>query len=297
VTRTYYNTVSLFSAQLDDDPGPFPDELAHRLWWADYGPLHAHLLMDGYWDASLRHRAELVSADPAYRAALAHLFSRQETIEQQLNGYYDVAIDWAGMHDVAQDPPGSAEDKMAMLSYKMAVAAQSEFGLLYTASDHARATAALKNHYRYHPNAHNATMNLSETILEIQWLRPVQMSGAGHSWVVCGYNTGVTPYQFLMNYGLGNAPVWATVDDMFPGPHEAIRRIAPDDVVRFVGNTIHGDGSPAIPYRDLAVAAANAPTDCTLIFRAGSDNPFAASSVTLDRAMTLKGVDVRIRPQ
>ena len=67
--------------------------------------------------------------------------------------------------------------------------------------------------------------------------------------------------------------------------------------MRFVGNTVAGDGSPAVPYRDLAVAAAHAPTGCTLIFRAGSDNPFAASSVTIDRAMTLKGVDVRIRPQ
>ena len=56
-------------------------------------------------------------------------------------------------------------------------------------------------------------------------------------------------------------------------------------------------GSPSDPYVDVEQALANAPDGATLIFKAGSDNTFSATSLTISRPMTLKGADATIRKQ
>jgi hypothetical protein len=72
-------------------------------------------------------------------------------------------------------------------------------------------------------------------------------------------------------------------------------RIAPAGVVKFVGYLLSGDGSPSTPYRNVESAIASAPSGATLIFKAGSDNTFSATELTISRPFTLKGKDVIIR--
>ena len=73
--------------------------------------------------------------------------------------------------------------------------------------------------------------------------------------------------------------------------------LAPVNVVKFVGATSAGDGSPSSPYLNIETARDVAPDGATLIFKAGSDNTFAAATLTLSRPMTLKGSDAIIRKQ
>jgi hypothetical protein len=74
-------------------------------------------------------------------------------------------------------------------------------------------------------------------------------------------------------------------------------QIAPQNVVRFVGATSAGDGSPNDPHRNIEEAVAEAPNGATLIFKAGSDNTFSAATLTITKPLTLKGVDVVIRKE
>jgi hypothetical protein len=137
---------------------------------------------------------------------------------------------------------------------------------------------------------------------EIQWLRPAGLggsnaSGGGHAWVVHGYNTATDPArQFLMNFGWsGSSDGWYTFDNVpFPLNHDMMTRIAPLDMVKFVGG-VEGDGSPGHPYPNIVEAIADAPNGATLIFKAGSDNLFSGAPLIIDRPFTLKGKDVTIR--
>ena len=61
------------------------------------------------------------------------------------------------------------------------------------------------------------------------------------------------------------------------------------DNVRFVGAGNAGDGSPNDPYKNIEEAIAEAPDHATLIFKAGSVNTFAASTLVIDRPFTLRG--------
>jgi hypothetical protein len=66
--------------------------------------------------------------------------------------------------------------------------------------------------------------------------------------------------------------------------------------VRFVGNDWFGDGSPSDPYLNLSRALESAPAGVTLVFKAGSSNGNSGQTITLDRAMTLRGFNVTIQP-
>ena len=79
---------------------------------------------------------------------------------------------------------------------------------------------------------------------------------------------------------------------MYPDDQDQLFRIAPRDVVRFVGGYGPGDGMPSSPYWDIDEALWFAPDHATLIVKAGiTDN---ISGGIIDRPLTLKGYDVTI---
>ena len=71
-----------------------------------------------------------------------------------------------------------------------------------------------------------------------------------------------------------------------------ITQIAPENSVKFVGNSTSGDGSPDSPYQNIETALVSAPDNATLVFKAGSDNTFSTNTLTINRPLTLKGCDV-----
>ena len=161
------------------------------------------------------------------------------------------------------------------------------------------AATALPDHFRYDDDATFASRNVNTMVTEIQWLRPVQLGGqsdsGGHSWVVCGYNKGTSPWQFLMNMGWGGGSTdWYSVDEVFPNDQGHTTRIAPEIVVEFVGGSAGGDGSPSSPYQTIYTALASAADGATLIFKAGTSHTITGDSLTIDRPVTLKGHNVTI---
>ena len=134
---------------------------------------------------------------------------------------------------------------------------------------------------------------------EIQWMRPVQLCGSsetgGHCWVVAGYNKGTSPWQFLMNMGWGGGTTeWYTCDDVFPNDQVHAVKIAPQGVVKFVGGSSGGDGTPNSPYQDLSTALTEVPDGTTLVFNAGTTHTYPDTSLVLDRPLTLMGHEVTI---
>ncbi len=91
--------------------------------------------------------------------------------------------------------------------------------------------------------------------------------------------------------------LWYSLDQVFPKNQDMTIQIAPLNVVKFVGAAVSGHGSPAAPYLGIEEALANASDGATLIFKAGSDNTFAASALTIDRPLTLKAMGATIRKQ
>jgi hypothetical protein len=71
--------------------------------------------------------------------------------------------------------------------------------------------------------------------------------------------------------------------------------IAPHNVVRFVGGTDPGDGSPDDPHENIVEAIQSFPDHATLIFKAGSTNYFSTSPLVIDRPCKLWGINVVIR--
>ncbi len=300
-STVYYDkrfTTSWNSTPLAQSVG-IPTEFVGRLEWVATGG--GQLRMNGYWDESIHYAATQISDGVLYTNALGTLWSRMTPTTATLHVVHDgVTVNWSLLNDDHADPPDAGDDEAAELSYQFAVACHMGFGLWGSGSNHDEACDALADHFRYDPDSYNTTGGDHWITDEIAWLRPVQLAGAsdsgGHSWVIHGYDTSTVPTEFLMNMGWGGAPAWHLRDEVFPIGQSFIVNIAPASVVRFVGAATPGDGTPAQPYRDLAAAAAAAPSGATLIFQAGSDNGFAGASITLDRPMTLKGVDVTIRP-
>ncbi|NTV03424.1 hypothetical protein HGA89_00715 [bacterium] len=276
------------------------DAFSGRLDWdAGNGGM---LLMTGYWDDSLHNAAKQLSNTISFQIALDNLWDDMLESTSTYTIYNDnVTVDWSLLGDDHNDPPDGGDFEAADLSYEFAVACDTDFGLWASGSDHEKASAALSDHFRYDPDCHNTTASDYTIIDEIAWLRPVQLAGSepgsGHSWVVLGYNAAVSPAEFLMNFGWGGTNAWHSRDEVYPDNQSCIVDLAPASVVRFVSSgLVGGDGTPSQPYANIAVAAANAPSGATLIFRAGGDCTFPDAMVTINRPMTLKGVDVTIGP-
>ncbi len=210
------------------------------------------------------------------------------------------------MQDSHAPPPDAGDAEAAELSYHAGIAADMDYGLWGSGAWLSPgALEAFENNFRYDQDAVHGLRDINRMTEEIQWLRPLELggsdsSGRGHAWVIYGYNKGTDPNrQFLMNMGWGGASDgWYSCDSVpvgFTISQEQVTHIAPLSVVKFVGSTGYGDGSPANPYLNIEEALNAAPNGATLIFKAGSDNAFVLSTLVIDRPLTLRGKDVTIR--
>lgn len=293
---------------LADDPY-IPQGWEDRLEWtsADGGKLR----MNGYWDNSLHKAAEEISDDGAYQAAFDSLFARLNFSSQNCYANFGAtSYDWSIMQDTHSDPPDIGADEVAKLCYHAGIAAGMDYGIEESSSSlwipgGKDVLDALENNFRYDSDAdHDYGTDIDQMSEEIQWLRPIQVrgqdaDGAGHTWVIYGYNKGTDPNrQFKMLMGWGDPGEWLTLDEIPESEWQAyLHHIAPKNVVQFVGASDPGDGSPDDPYENIAEAIAEAVDNTILVFKAGSDNTFSGSSITIDRPLTLKGRNVTIHQE
>jgi hypothetical protein len=272
---------------------------ADRLEWtpSDGGKLR----MTGYWDASIKGRAEdpdyILNYTTDYQTALDALYNRLTQSGTVCSADFGAATyDWSILRDYHADPPDPGDAEVAELSYHCAVSVNSVFGLLGTSSSGPEIANAMPAYFFYDPDAITVPTNVFTMVEEIQWMRPIAMGGCGHLWVILGYDkvTGPT-WLFLRNMGwLGSNDGWYAVDDYCPvGGMEHVVYIAPNSA-HFVGNVAPGDGSPDNPHMTLNEALASAADGSTLIFKAGTDHAYFGSELVIDRPMTLMGEDVMI---
>ncbi len=272
----------------------------------EYDGATHELRMRGYWDYSLTDSARNLlldpngDPDPDYVDALMGLYDDLTADTQNYSLNFGLTpFDWNAIQDAHTTPYGSEDAAVAHLCYSAGIACSMGYGYKSSATDTGHAANAYSDHFYYDPDAVYVTRNTSTMMEEIRWLRPVQMSGhsdaGGHSFVACGYNSDVDPPQFLINKGWGGgATAWLTVDDFFPNDAHHVIYIAPRSIVRFVGGTYGGDGSPAQPYLNLSTALGDAPDDTTLIMAAGSAHTVTAAAATINRPLILKGHQVTI---
>lgn len=284
------------------DPVVIPPKFAGRLEWvAD--TVGGYLRMNGWWDESILGKAMEIPGGYQYTLALWDLFARMETVNTNyIIDHSKVSIAWEMLDDEHADPPGIDDIEVAELCYHVAAASNMQFGLWFSGAYDRGAYDAYVYHCGYDADCDTLDLNPVTMVHEIAWQRPVQLGGhgtlGGHSWVAFGYDMRELPTQFLMNLGWGGAPDWQEVDELFPDDQSMIVYISPASVIRYVSSGLFGgDGTPAQPYANLAVAAAQAPDDATLIFATGCESLFPGTTATVDRPMTLRGIDVTIRPE
>jgi len=288
---------------LTDDPG-IPVSWNGRLeWQVDNG---GELRMAGYWDNTVYGSASAIDDSPEYQTALSALWGRMTQYAQEIPAHPGATTyGWSLMLDNYAGVPFDDPAAVAVMNLcrDVAVTANTVFGLRGSSAYISNARNALVNHFRCDPDAVVLSRDTDLMIEEFQWLRPVQMAGgdgqgAGHAWMTCGYDTGPEPDLFLVNRGHGGGSTeWLAIDEYWASDQIHITRIAPQGVVRFVGNTVSGDGSPANPFENIAAALSSVDDGTTLIFKAGSINTFAGTSLTIGRPMTLKGWNVSIQAQ
>jgi hypothetical protein len=217
------------------------------------------------------------------------------------------------MKDVHTDPPGAGDAEVAELCFHAGVSISTDYGIFSSASSEAAVEYALENHFRYDPDVREYNLDIAMMIEELQWSRPLIFNGrdfgadSGHAWVVTGYDRRGSDTLFGMNFGWnGEADGWYACDKIdwdedgewdFTVDQDHVARIAPVNMVRFVGAADPGDGSPSDPHQNIEEAVASAPNNATLVFRAGSDNTFPNAPLVIDRPMTLRGLGVVIRKE
>jgi hypothetical protein len=280
----------------------------NRLYWTS--AYSGRLYMSGRWDGSIYWSARGkcnggVDCDNAdYHGALETLWDRltQDPVTCYAN-FGSTTYNWNSMRDSHTDPPDSGDAEAAELSHHAGIAVGMGYGVLASTAGLTR--NGLVDHFRYDSDAAEATRNVNTMVEEIQWYRPVEIAGSepgvgGHSWIVCGYNQNTTPWQFRMNMGWGGGSTeWHSVDEVFPDNQWNTIRIAPKDVVKFVGGGTRGDGTPNSPYSDLETALGTVVDGTTLVMKAGTTHslPRTGDYVVLDKPITLMGHMVTIIPQ
>jgi hypothetical protein len=276
-----------------------------RLRWRYIDGIGGRLEMSGYWDWSIKAMAEDTTGTysgnytPAYRTALDLLYDlmpRDSTYHYANFG--TATYNWSLIEGNHSDPVDAGDTETAKLNYHTGIAVNSTYGLRGTSSSCPETSDNVPLYFRYDADATTVPANETTMTEEIAWLRPLSIGGCGHAWVVHGYDSSTDPDRlFLMNFGWGGgSDGWYVADTRCPisGMEQAVR-LAPAGVVKFVGSVLSGDGSPNTPYRNVESAIASAPDGATLIFKAGSDNLFAATELTISRPFTLKGNNVTIR--
>lgn len=293
---------------LVDDPG-IPGGWGGRLEWtaADGGKLR----MNGYWDGSRYGGAQNINDDPDYLNALQTLWDNLTLASTNcVANFGATTYNWSIIEDTHTDPSDTGDAEVAKLCYHAGIAVGMGYGVWGSGASTSNVEDALEDHFRYDYDATYGARNINTMTEEIQWLRSLELrgtrhdtlGGGGHAWVVFGYNKATDPEQFKMNLGWGGGcDGWYSCDNIPCAPfvlgQAHVTRIAPKDVVGFVGAANLGDGSPGDPYQDVEEAIDEAPDNATLIFKAGSDNTFSIDTLTIDRPFTLKGKDVTIRKE
>jgi hypothetical protein len=272
-------------------------------WTATNG---GQLEMMGYWDWSMVEKAQGLSTDAAYQSALLALYYRltygsrlcEVDLAQQ-------TYDWDLMPDQATDENDPGAQEAAKISYHFAVAVDMDFGVMGSSASTADAGFILWRSFYYSDDNRYEARNVDTMLYELRYMRPIQFTanrttdGAGHAWVVYGYNTGTSPTQFLMHFGWGGSnDGWYSCDNIngdWNDNQNILKRVAPADVVRFVYNGgLNGDGSPDSAYSNLENALLDAPDDTTLIMYAGETQVLPGAPAVIDRPVTLKGHDITI---
>lgn len=292
---------------LTTDPN-IPVNFTGRLEWTSIGG--GRLRMNGYWDGSIFEKAYEISNDYFYRTALNNLYynlPHLQTTEHSAD-FGATTYNWSILQDIHTDPPDVGDYEAAKLCYHAGIAVHMTYGAWGSGASLQSVVFAMPANFWYDPNCIYGNRNIATMTEEIQWLRPVELrgrkpTGGGHAWVVYGYDMGTDPArQFLMNIGHepARSHVWYSCDDPNLGwidDQAHVTRLAPLNVVQFVGNTISGDGSPSKPYKNVEQAIdpiTGAPDGATLIFKAGSVNTFSAAPLVINRPFTLKGYNVVI---
>ncbi len=290
---------------LATDPG-IPSSWSSRLTWSTaWG---GYLYMSGYWDDSLYRSAQAINSAAAYQAALANLWARMNTSTTVVSANFaGAAYNWNAMQNTHTDPVDDGDSDVAQVMLHLGVSVDMDYGVEWSGSDNWRIVTPLSANFYYDPDVTyghpDSNLNQSLYVDEIQWLRPVIFGGTGpaggHSWVLFGYNQGTSPWQYKMNMGWGgSSDGWYSLDNVPSGLvnfRNHVVDMAPLSVVRFVGGDTQGDGSPSAPYRNIETALQYAPNGATLIFKAGSTNTFSAAPLTINRPLTLKGVNATIQ--
>ena len=268
--------------------------------------------MNGYWDGSVYWGARNISTDTAFVAALDALYNRLTPgTSPQTANFGATTYNWSLMTDAHTDPPDTGDIEVAKLSHHAGIATDMDYGYWGSGTPLYWVDEALVNYLRYDPDCLLTYMdgNIYEMTEDLAWHRPVMMAGCTkpndcHIWITYGYNKGTDPNrQFLMNKGWGGASEWYSCDQFFALYQKILTRIAPLNVVKFVADQTPGpypdpgDGSPSEPYHHIEEALSWVNDGTTLIFRAGSTNTFAASSLLINRPLILKGANVLIQKQ
>ncbi|UCE18188.1 MAG: C10 family peptidase [Gemmatimonadota bacterium] len=322
VDYEYRWTNNWITEPLANDPNfPVP-------WWPwdsrlRYDAVNDELEMTGYWDESLiggarQHAGTLSPAadSMAYLNALNALYNRlTRGFTNCPANFGATTYRWDLMDDLHLNDPNNPADPLdagdtaaAILCHHAGVAIDMYYGVMGSGAwlwhpQLRDMVDALEDNFRYDHDAKGQMRDdpgdVETMIEEIQWLRPVGMAGygpgcGGHSFLAFGYNRATD--QFLMN--LGNADYdfwWFTVDQCCPVDQSIAIQLAPEDVVKFVGDDSPGDGSPNNPYENIEEAIDEAPDYATLIFKAGTINTYSAAMLVIDRPFTLKGFQVTIQ--
>ncbi|RKZ31662.1 hypothetical protein DRQ36_01195 [bacterium] len=282
-------------------------------WVATAG---GRLEMNGYWDGSVYNSAReqldtVSSADStAFFTALDSLWNRLTMSSKTCRADFGTTTyRWDLMEDIHDDAIHDAGDTaVATLCYNVGVACEMDYGIWGSGAWEWPMVGAYEDHFRYDLDVDYVVRDTgdyasgtNDMIDEFQWLRPVQYYGweMVHSWVIYGYNRTFLPdsVQFHMNSVNGDTD-WVQWDEVYPN-HCFIWHIAPQSVVRFIGDTNPGDGSPDDPYQNIeeAIADLSIPDGAKWIFKAGSVNTFAASSITINKPCTLIGRNAIIRKE
>ncbi|MCU0640447.1 MAG: C10 family peptidase [Candidatus Krumholzibacteria bacterium] len=263
------------------------------------------LYISGCWDWSIHGAAHNDSSlvqniTPEYLTALQTLYERMpaDSTLHAIN-YAAASYTWSLIQNSHDDPPDAGDTEVAKINYHTAVAVNTNFGLRGSSASCPLVVEGATAHLRYDTDAATQATNISTMTSEIAWLRPLGIGGCGHMWVVCGYDKSTDPNRsFKVNMGWRgtSSDGWELLDFHCPASGmEHATMLAPKDVVKFVGGYLGGDGTPNSPYRNIETAVAGAPSGATLIFKAGSDNLFTATTLVIDKPLTLKGTNVVIR--
>jgi hypothetical protein len=308
VTYKWRSTPNWITTTLAIDPNIDPARFAGRLRWIRVGGV-GELQMNGDWDHSVLTSAQNITNTRTYSEALHNLWNRlpSRSFTNHSANLGLATYNWGILQDTHVPPPDPGDVEAAKLSYHAGLAAKMEYGIWASGAKRQNMVEALEKNFRFDQDATLGTRDKNIMIEEIQWLRPIGFAGrdsptTGHVWVISGYNKGTDPWEFWMNLGWTNPTVigWFSYDNVprnFNNSQQHITRIAPLNVVRFVGASDSGDGTPDNPYQHIEEAITAAPSGATLIFKAGSDNTFSASTLTINRPFTLKGKDITIRKE